>query len=240
MSRDITPDVQAIRLFLTEPHPCSYLEGKRATTAFVDPVIDIDPYLYTQLSEMGFRRSGRYVYTPRCESCNACIPSRIRVNEFKANRQQKRCNKRNKDLSVWVTSNIDESEHYPLYANYISERHSDGDMYPPSLTQFKDFISNLWRNSKMIEVRLGKELIAAGVVDVLDNGLSAIYIYYSTKHNKRSLGTFTILAHITLAKQMDLPYVYMGYWIKNSPKMDYKAKYQPLEILKNSEWVLAD
>ena len=240
MSRDITPDVQMIRLFLTEPHTCSYLKDNQATTAFVDPAIDIDPHLYSQLSDMGFRRSGKYVYVPRCEDCNACLPARLVVNDFKPNRQQKKCNRRNKDLTVWVTTDIDETEHYPLYERYITERHADGDMYPPSRSQFKDFISDLWRNSRIIEVRLGDELLAAGVVDVLDNGLSAVYIYFSCKYPQRSLGTYTILAHIMLAKQMRLPYVYLGYWIKSSPKMAYKSNFRPLEILKDGEWVVSD
>ena len=242
MSRDISPDVQTIKLFLTEPHTCSYLKDKKATTAFVDPNVDIDPHLYTELSDMGFRRSGRYIYAPRCDGCRACIPARLLVNEFRPNRQQRRCNKRNKDLSVWVTSKINESEHYPLYARYITKRHADGDMYPPNRAQFKDFISHLWLNSKMIEVRERGELIAAGVVDILDNGLSAIYTYYSTnkEHNYRSLGTFTLLAEIMLAKHMKLPHVYLGYWIKDSPKMAYKSNYQPLEILSKGEWVPVD
>ena len=162
------------------------------------------------------------------------------VNEFKANRQQRRCNKRNADLSVWVRREIDESEHYPLYESYIKRRHSDGDMYPPSLSQFKDFISNLWRGSKIIEIRLDNVLVAAGVIDILDNGLSAIYVYYSPDHPKRSLGTYAILAQVMLAKQMNLPYVYLGYWIKNSPKMAYKTSFQPLELLREEEWVRSD
>lgn len=237
MSRDITPDVQVVRLFLTEAHTCSYLKDKEATTAFVDPGIVVDTHLYSYLSDLGFRRSGRYVYTPRCEGCNACIPARIPVNEFKPNRQQRRCNSKNSDLSVWVTRTIDESEHYPLYESYISERHADGDMYPPTRVQFKDFISNLWENSKILEIRLDDELIAAGVLDILDNGISAIYTYYSSNYPKRSLGTYAILAQIVLAKQMKLPYVYLGYWIKESQKMAYKTNFQPLELLIDDEWV---
>jgi len=111
---------------------------------------------------------------------------------------------------------------------------------PPSRSQFRDFISNLWRGSKIIEIRLDNVLIAAGVIDVLDNGLSAIYVYYSPDHPKRSLGTYAILAQVMLAKQMNLPYVYLGYWIKNSPKMAYKTSFQPLELLIEGEWVRSD
>ncbi len=237
MSRDISPDVHVIRLFLTEPHSCSYLKGKKARTAFVDPVIDIDSHLYTQLSDMGFRRSGRYVYTPRCEGCKACISARIVVGEFKPNRQQNRCNKRNTDLSIHITTGIDEAEHYPLYRRYINARHSDGDMYPASLEQFRDFISRLWRETRILEIRYKDELIAAGVMDILDNGISAIYSYYSLDHDKRSLGTYVILTQVELARQMNLPYVYLGYWVENSRKMAYKANFKPLELLIDRQWV---
>ena len=249
MSRDIAPDIRRIRLFLTNPHPCSYLPGKEATTAFVasaDPNLGVDSHievnsqLYSQLSDMGFRRSGQYFYAPRCESCNACISARLLVNDFKPSRQQQRCDKRNKDLTVWLATQIDEQEHYPLYRQYINTRHADGDMFPPNLTQFRDFISSFREYTKIIEIRYEGELVAAGVVDILDDGLSAIYTYYSTdqKHKHRSLGTFTVLSQATLAKEMNLSYLYLGYWIKDSPKMAYKSNYKPLEILKDRQWTL--
>lgn len=238
MSRDITPDVQMVRLFLTEPHPCSYLEDKMATTAFVDPAIKVDPFLYSHLSELGFRRSGQYIYTPHCQGCNACLSARVPVDDFETNRQHRRCKKRNSDLKVCMTSSIDEDEHYPLYEDYITNRHSDGDMYPPSRSQFNDFISNLWKNTRVVEIRLEGKLIAAGIVDILENGLSAIYTYYSCEYPKRGLGTFSILAEIMLTKQMGLPYLYLGYWIKNSPKMAYKSEFKPLEVLRNGDWAL--
>lgn len=236
MSRDITPDVRAIRLFLTEPHPCSYLEGQKAITAFVDPAITVDKTLYSHLSNYGFRRSGRYIYAPRCKSCNACIPARLVVNDFEPKRQQNRCNKRNADLTVSIARSIDESEHYPLYEQYLAERHADGDMYPPTMAQYRDFISSLWENSRVLEVRLEGELIAAGVIDILNDGISAIYTYYSPDHPKRSLGTYMILAELVLARDVGLPYLYLGYWIASSPKMAYKKNFQPLELLINDRW----
>jgi arginine-tRNA-protein transferase len=150
--------------------------------------------------------------------------------------------KRNEGLIVKQVSAIDEQEHYPLYKNYINTRHADGDMYPPNLPQFKDFIGNLREYSQMIEIRDNGELISAGVIDLLEDGLSAIYSYYSTelKHKSRSLGTFSILSQITLAEEMGLSYLYLGYWIKNSPKMAYKSNYRPLEILKDRQWILLD
>ncbi|WP_461480633.1 arginyltransferase [Porticoccus sp.] len=237
MSRDISPDVRAIRLFLTEPHPCSYLEDQKAITAFVDPAISIDKNLYSYLSNYGFRRSGRYVYAPRCKSCKACIPARLVVNDFEPNRQQHRCNKRNADLTVSIARTIDEGEHYPLYERYLEERHADGDMYPPTMTQYRDFISSLWDNSRILEIRLRGELVAAGVIDILNDGLSAIYTYYSPDHPKRSLGTYMILAELVLTRDLGLPYLYLGYWIERSPKMAYKKNFQPLELLIDDRWV---
>ncbi|MEJ6707193.1 arginyltransferase [Porticoccus sp. Uisw_050_02] len=247
MSRDITPDIRRIRLFLTDPHPCSYLPGNEATTAFVASAdlnlevnshIEVDPQFYSQLSDMGFRRSGQYFYAPRCQACNACISARLVVKKFKPSRQQQRCSSRNQDLTVWISTQIDEQEHYPLYKRYINTRHADGDMFPPNLNQFRDFIGNLREYSRIVEIRCGDELIAAGVVDILEDGLSAIYTYYSTEpqHKKRSLGTFTILSEIMLAREMELSYLYLGYWIKDSPKMAYKSNYRPLEILKDRQW----
>tara|TARA_B110000444_G_C18755433_1_gene554883 strand:+ start:87 stop:842 length:756 start_codon:yes stop_codon:yes gene_type:complete len=251
MSRDIAPDLRRIRLFLTNPHPCSYIQGNEATTAFVastDPNlevvshIEVDSTLYSQLSDMGFRRSGQYFYSPRCKSCNACISARVPINTFEYSRQQKRCIKRNGDLTVTLSTTVDEQEHYPLYKRYINTRHADGDMYPPSMPQFRDFIGNLREYTKMLEVRLHGELVAAGVVDYLDDGLSAIYSYYSTEpqHKNRSLGTFSVLSQIAIAKEIGLSYLYLGYWIKDSPKMAYKSNYRPLEILKDRQWVLLD
>ncbi|MEZ5529117.1 MAG: arginyltransferase [Porticoccaceae bacterium] len=237
MSRDITPDVRAIRLFLTEPHPCSYLEDQKAITAFVDPAITVDKNLYSHLSNFGFRRSGRYIYAPRCKSCKACIPARLVVNEFEPNRQQNRCNRQNEDLTISIVREVNEKEHYRLYERYLEARHADGDMYPPTMIQYRDFISSLWDNSRMLEARLNGELVAAGVIDVLNDGISAIYTYYSPDYPKRSLGTYMILAELVLARQVGLPYLYLGYWIEKSPKMAYKKNFQPLELLIDDQWV---
>ena len=236
MTRDVSPDIQRIRLFLTEPHPCSYLKEQRATTAFVDPDLKISQSLYTQLSVMGFRRSGRYIYTPRCTQCQACIPVRLPAAELTLNRQQKRCLKKNQDLTAHLKIDVDFDEHFPLYESYISTRHGDGDMFPPTQEQFKDFIATLWENSRIIEFRLQERLIAASVVDILDDGLSAIYTYYCPEQEKRSLGTLAILEIAKLAVEEQLSYVYLGYWIEACQKMSYKTRFQPIEMLVNGHW----
>ena len=240
MTRDVTPDLQRIRLFLTEPHDCSYLQDQKATTAFVDPQFKMTDRIYTQLSIMGFRRSGKYIYTPQCENCNACIPVRIHSGAITLNRQQKRCLKRNADLEIQVVKSVNFDEHFPLYEDYIATRHFDGDMFPPTREQFQDFIGELWPNSRIVEFRLKEKLIAASVIDILHNGLSAIYTYFSIHESRRSPGTLAILRIAELAATMDLPYVYLGYWIKDCRKMTYKSTFHPLEMLINGEWVLSD
>lgn len=237
MSRDITPDMRKIQLYLTEPHPCSYLEKKEATTAFVDPKYPIDTATYSRLSTLGFRRSGQYVYTPRCASCKACIPVRVHSDTFKATRSQKRCLRRNSDIAVSVHSSIDMDEHYPLYQQYIDTRHGDGDMYPATTTQFSDFIGQPWECSRFIEFRLGGKLVACAASDWLDDGLSAIYTYYNPQMAERSLGTFAILQQIELIRQSPLDYVYLGYWIRDSAKMAYKTKYRPCELYIENRWL---
>ncbi|MAT51611.1 MAG: arginyltransferase [Porticoccaceae bacterium] len=238
MTRDISPDLNKIRLFYTQPHQCSYLAEKEATTAFVDPTINMSPELYNQLTQMGYRRSGRYYYQPRCQQCSACISTRIPVADFKPSRQQRRCLKHNDDLAVETVSAIDkETEHYRLYEKYISLRHRDGDMFPPSWEQYVDFLGEGIKQTRFIEFRSSGVLLACSVVDFLHDGLSAIYTYYDPEHERRSLGTLAILTTVELARTEQLPYVYLGYWIKSSPKMAYKSRFQPLELLMGGRWV---
>ena len=237
MSRDIAPDLQKIQLFLTEAHACSYLSDKQATTAFVDPKYPLDTETYSHLSTMGFRRSGQYIYAPRCASCKSCIPVRVPVESFASTRSQKRCLKRNVDISAKIEPNIKLDEHYELYQKYIDTRHSDGDMYPATMTQYRDFIGKPWDCTRFIEFRLDKKLVACAVSDWLDDGLSAIYTYYDPDLSARSLGTFAILKQIEMAREQALDYLYLGYWIRDSAKMTYKSKFRPSELYIENRWL---
>lgn len=229
--------LEELRFFKTEAHPCSYLPGQQATTVFLDPRQRITTPVYTQLSDLGFRRSGQHIYKPMCKSCRSCIPIRLPVSDFKATRSQKRCIKRNADLSVRLVNSIRSAEHYNLYHQYIENRHIDGDMYPPSEDQFENFLSCHWQSCRYLEFRLDQKLISVAVIDVLDTGISAIYTFYDTQHHSRSLGNLAILQQIKHAQKQQLPYVYLGYWIKNSPKMAYKSNYRPMEILLDERWL---
>lgn len=231
-------DLSTIRLFATHPHSCSYLEDQDATTVFVDPKEPINSRLYQQLSELGFRRSGSHVYRPQCHHCQACVPARIPARLFEPNRRQRRCAKRNADLSIRAVDSIDTTEHYRLYERYIAERHRDGDMYPATRAQFKSFLTKEWGITRYLEMRAGEKLVAVAVTDEMERALSAVYTFFDPDEHRRSLGTFGILAQIQRARELGLDHVYLGYWIKASAKMNYKTQYRPLELLVNRRWTL--
>jgi leucyl-tRNA---protein transferase len=233
-------DVESLQFFQTQAHSCSYLEGEIASTVFLSPKQAIDRALYSQLSEYGFRRSGTHIYKPLCADCKACVPMRIPVALFMPSRSQKRTWKRNNDITVGTTSTIDTDEHYSLYENYINHRHKDGDMYPPSRTQFQNFLTGAWHSTRYYEFRLNGKLIATSVADIMDNGISAVYTFYDPAEEKRSLGSFVILYLVREAKKYHLSSVYLGYWIKNSDKMNYKSAYRPLEIQSGDRWILVN
>ena len=240
MTRDISPDIGRVRLCLSEPHDCSYLAGRRSTTAFVDPSLNIDTELYSNMTAMGFRRSGAYLYAPKCAQCGACVAARVPVTQFKCNRSQRRCLSKNVDIAIDERRAINFGEHFPLYARYINERHRDGDMYPPSRKQFEEFLGNPWESTRFLEFRLSGRLIGCAVVDILNGGLSAIYTYFDPTYTDRSLGNWAILHQISMARRLGLDYLYLGYWIADCAKMKYKANYRPLELYRENNWQLAD
>lgn len=225
-----------LKLFSTHPHKCSYLDDKVATTVFVDPEAHIDAGLYSRLSELGFRRSGQHIYKPQCKECNECTPVRVKVSEFSLNRAQKRTLKRNQDLTLSLIDNINNDECYALYAQYITQRHGDGDMYPPSRAQFDGFLTAQWGLTRFLAARLNGKLVGVAMCDQLDSGLSAVYTFFDPELASRSLGAWFILQQILWARRIGSPYVYLGYWIKECQKMTYKTQYQPLEYLKAGFW----
>ncbi len=229
-----------VRVFATYPHNCSYLPGEQATTLFVDPSTPLDARIYSQLSYIGFRRSGPHLYRPHCAACNACVPARVPVASFSANRSQRRILARNQDLRIDVVEDISSDEHFGLYSRYICGRHSDGDMYPPDREQFNSFLTREWGTTQFVEFRDGECLIAVAVLDRLENGVSAIYTFYEPDASARSLGSFVILWQIGLARDLGLPAVYLGYWIRNCRKMNYKTRFRPIELLTNGHWIRVD
>lgn len=234
-------ELSELKLYATRPHPCSYLEGEQATTVFIDPNAQVNGTLYSQLSQYGFRRSGSHIYRPHCEQCQACIPIRVCVNDFRPNRSQKRCLKANDDLSVEVLTSIKNDECFALYERYINERHSDGDMYPADRAQYEDFLTAEWGITRYLSFRdRSSKLVAIAVVDYLTDALSAVYTFYDPAEERRSLGRYAVLFQLQLAKNNGLPYLYLGYWIKRCNKMSYKTDYRPYQLLINQNWVTID
>ncbi|GAB5414419.1 MAG: arginyltransferase [Congregibacter sp.] len=235
----MTSSLRDLKVYTTYPHRCSYLEGEEATTLFIDPRQSVDQTLYTNLSMLGFRRSGNHIYRPHCSHCNACIPARVPVADFKANRSQRRCLKKNQDLECSPRSSISDDESYQLYDRYIRARHADGDMYPPDRDQFESFLNDPWDCTDYYQFRRDGKLVAVAVVDRMLDGFSAIYTFYDPDEDARGLGRFAILWQIDRCRKLGLPYVYLGYWIRNCQKMAYKSDYQPLEVLVNNQWQLS-
>lgn len=225
-----------IKLYSTYPHPCSYFKDREARTLFVDPHIEINDILYTELSRRGFRRSGSHIYRPDCESCKQCIASRIPVSAFKPNRNQRRCQTRNADLTVELKTRMADDA-YELYERYINARHHDGDMYPPSREQFEQFLCDGHRACRYACFYQQNSLVAVAVLDVMRDGFSAIYTFFDPALSRRSLGTFAVLWQIEHCREHNLPFVYLGYWIRDCGKMRYKTDYRPIELYMSNRWV---
>jgi arginine-tRNA-protein transferase len=232
----MSAELKKLKVFTTFPHPCSYLEGKTATTLFVDPRQPIDRGTYTALSQMGFRRSGDHIYRPACSRCQACLSARVIVDRFVWTKNFNRIVKKNRDIVTQIDTSIDDDEAYTLYARYIQERHQDGDMFPPDPEQFRSFLATQNEATFYVRFRYQNQLIGVSVCDLLNDGISAIYTYFDPALAQRSLGTYAILWQILEAGKLGLDYVYLGYWIEQCQKMNYKSRFQPLELLENGIW----
>lgn len=230
--------LSSVRLFRTASHRCSYKTEEQAATVFVDPDLVIDKSLNSKLSELGYRRSGAHLYRPDCEFCQACISCRIPVKMFQPSRSQRRVMRLNEHLKIVEESDLTCAAAYDLYRRYIDERHGDGDMYPASLEQFEAFIKTKTVDTRFFLFYDEDELIAVSVIDLLEHGLSAVYTFFDPQRSKLSLGKFAILWQIQKCQELGLPYLFLGYWIRNCPKMQYKSSFRPLEMLLNGRWVL--
>ncbi|WP_027601149.1 MULTISPECIES: arginyltransferase [Pseudomonas] len=230
-------ELARLKFYATQPHACSYLPNEQATTLFLDPSQPMNGQIYAELSELGFRRSGDHLYRPHCQLCKACVPARIPVARFRPSRKQNRVLKRNLDIKVSRCDPGFTEERYQLYARYISARHADGDMFPPSRGQFSTFLVSNLPYAFFYEMRVEDRLIGIAVTDVLPNGMSAVYTFYDPSEEKRSLGVFGILWQIAESRRLGLDAVYLGYWIKGCRKMSYKTEYRPIELFVNQRWV---
>lgn len=223
-------------LYLSAPHRCSYLADRQSSTLFADPHGPMDMATYSELLRYGFRRSGRLVYAPRCEFCHQCVSVRIPVRDFAPRRSQRRIARDNADVSLHVVDPDFDPAHYALYQRYTRARHTDGDMANASPEEYLGFLKARWATTRFLELRLGDRLVAVAVTDYADDGLSAVYTFFEPDLDQRSLGTLAILRQIRLANELGLPYLYLGYWIKDSPKMAYKVRFRPIQLWRAGRW----
>ncbi|MGD8379360.1 MAG: arginyltransferase [Gammaproteobacteria bacterium] len=231
------PDsARAISFYITPEHACSYLPERHARTLFADPRVTPDTHLYSALAGYGFRRSGSYLYRPGCEECHACVPVRIPAGDFVPDRSQRRTLKRNADLTILQSPARFSQEHYALYQRYQRARHPGGGMDESTPDQYMDFLSADWVRVAFVEMRLGERLVAVAVTDRLDDGLSAVYTFFDPDESRRSPGTFAILWQLEQARREGLEWVYLGFYIGASAKMDYKKKFRPIEVFDRGRW----
>lgn len=225
-----------LQFYLTAPYPCSYLPERQARSQVAAPSGLIDHLVYSELVRLGFRRSGLHVYRPRCDACHACVPVRVRVEEFAPSRAQRRCLARNGDLAVRVKPLLFDEAHYRLYRRYQAARHAGGGMDQDDREQFRGFLLQSRVDSALLEYSLDGEVVMVSLLDRLLDGLSAVYTFYEPELARRSLGTFGVLTQVRLARDMGLPYLYLGYWIAASTKMAYKRGYRPLDAFVEGQW----
>jgi arginine-tRNA-protein transferase len=235
------------QFFLTPGGPCPYLPGRIERKVFARLNGSLAQPLNEALTHSGFRRSQMIAYRPACEGCSACVSVRIVVNEFEPSRGQKRIQKRNGDLARGEVAAEATREQFALLRAYLDSRHAGGGMSDMGLFDYVAMVEETPVNTHIVEYRKpskGKEpgqLMACALTDVLRDGLSMVYSFYHPGEIARSLGTSMILDHIAAARARGLSYVYLGYWIEGSAKMDYKSKFRPLEALRPEGWVrLAD
>ena len=222
--------------FLLMRHRCLYFADRDARTVLLHPGAPRSAAAYAVLARAGFRRSGPDLYRPRCDSCRACIPTRVPVDRFRLGRRFRRVLKRNADLSVRVQPAGADDACFDLYARYINGRHRDGEMYPPSRSHLRHLLQPDWAGTFLLTARLAGRLVASAVTDTHDDGLSAIYTFFDPDLTARSLGVFSILKQVEECRRRGLPYLYLGYWIADSAKMRYKIDYQPLQLLIDGRW----
>lgn len=223
-------------IFLSMPHPCSYLPGRTATTLFIDPRYPLDTEKYSRFTRLGFRRSGDLIYRPHCRDCNACVPVRIPVERFIPNRSQRRTWRRNADVGIYPRPSGFDQRHFDLYLRYQSSRHAGGGMDDPDPQKYVNFLMGRQVETTFYEMHADGQLLGVAVIDRLRDGLSAVYTFYEPESDPRSLGTFAILWQIEHARRLGLPWVYLGYWIADSRKMAYKSSFRPIEAYVHGRW----
>lgn len=223
-------------LYLSMPHPCSYLAGRQSTILFVDPQRLLGQSEYGLFVQQGFRRSGDLVYRPHCKDCNACVAVRVPVRDFVPTRGQRRVLKKNADIDIIETTPRFDHAHFDLYRRYQSARHPGSGMNDTDPQKYLGFLASRQVNGSFFELRAKGRLLGVAVADQLPDGLSAVYTFFDPEVPARGLGVFAVLWEIAEVARRGQDYLYLGYWIAESPKMAYKSNFSPLEQLHQGVW----
>ena len=233
-------DQHSLHFYASSPETCGYLPDRQSISAFANPYMEMNMETYNELIQFGFRRSGGYLYRPHCPGCSECISLRIVTNQFLLSRNDRRCLKQNEDVSVTLRDGQFSCEHFELYRQYINHRHQGSSMQNPTSDDYRRFLICDWTDSWFIEFRSEGRLLGVAVTDITSSGLSAVYTFFDPQCPKRSLGHFAILKQIELCRTEQLPYLYLGYWIRDCQKMAYKARYRPAQGFNGDNWVNID
>lgn len=233
--RDLPP-FPLLQFYATAPYGCSYLPGRVARSQVATPTHLIDADTYGELVQAGFRRSGVFTYRPYCDACRECKPVRVPVNEFVPSRSQRRAVRHHAEMVAVEHALGFREDHYQLYQRYQAARHHGGGMDQDSRDQYAHFLLQTHVDSRLVEFREHDRVCMVSIIDVLRDGLSSVYTFYDPEIRGASLGTYSILWQIAQCQHLQLPYLYLGYWIRESRKMAYKVNFRPMEALHLGAW----
>lgn len=236
MSHPTEPLVKMLQFYATAQYPCSYLAGRQARSEVAAPAHLIDGAVYSRLIEQGFRRSGLFTYRPKCHGCRACLPIRIDTAQFRPGRNQRRVIRQHQHLVATILPLRWVPEHYQLYFRYQKARHAGAGMDEDTEKQYSQFLLASGVESRLVEFRTPEGRVQmVSLIDILDNGLSAVYTFFDPDV-AGSLGTYGVLWQIQQCRELGMPWLYLGYWIRESRKMSYKSRFRPWQIYRDGQW----